>query len=268
MVYTYDYSEYSHWWQFSWYASFQDSGIVEYIIEDSSIVADTLVAWSVLQKRSLLHRAHYSGGADTSYFFRDSSLFTLNESRTGQHELTGGLGEVWAFPIGQALHVFRYSDSTQVQLGWRGSGNCHVIPGTYDTLSMSVDSSLWRRHYGVCIDWDDYGNLFQRRARLRSLVIVSVPDIQHLPKAVRLNQNYPNPFNPSTTITFQLPSQSHVMLRVFDVLGREVAALVDRVKSAGQHEITWDASNRASGMYFYRLSAGGVVQTKKLLLLR
>jgi hypothetical protein len=285
VVYAYDFYELSYSWNFSSYATTQDSGIVEYTIVDSTIVADTTVAWSVLQKRNLFRRAHGSNVPDTSYFVRDSTFFTLNESRTGQHELRGGVGGVWVFPMGQASRVFRYSDSTRVQLGWLGGGNCHVIPGTYDTLSMSVDSSLWRRNYGVCVDWDDYGNLFQRRARLRSLMIVSVQDIPLLPKAVRLNQNHPNPFNPKTTISFSIPNSSFVTLKVFDLLGREIATLVNEDKSAGTHIATWDGRNNSgvrvsSGVYFYHLevkptidantsgTGQAIVATKKLIFLK
>jgi hypothetical protein len=83
-----------------------------------------------------------------------------------------------------------------------------------------------------------------------------------------LAQNYPNPFNPSTTIRFQLPRASHVTLTVYDVLGREVSVLVNEGKDAGVHEVKFDGSNLASGVYFNRLQAGEFVQIRKLVLLR
>lgn len=84
----------------------------------------------------------------------------------------------------------------------------------------------------------------------------------------RLFQNYPNPFNPTTTIRFAIPSSSRVTLTVLDLLGRVVSVLVNERKNAGFHEITFNASNLASGVYFYRLFAGPFVETKSLLLLR
>ena len=84
----------------------------------------------------------------------------------------------------------------------------------------------------------------------------------------RLEQNYPNPFNPSTTIRYELPMSSMVRLSVSDILGRKVSVLVNERKDAGVHEVRFDGSNLASGVYFYRLQAGDVVQTKRLLLLR
>ncbi len=84
----------------------------------------------------------------------------------------------------------------------------------------------------------------------------------------QLEQNYPNPFNPSTTITFELPKTSQVTLTVYDILGREVSVLVNERKSAGVHDVKFDASGLSSGVYFYRLQAGDFTQTRKLCLIR
>ena len=97
-----------------------------------------------------------------------------------------------------------------------------------------------------------------------------------MPATFALGQNYPNPFNPSTVVSFQLPSVSRVRLVVYDLLGREVAVLVNEKMEAGFHEVKFDGSNLASGVYLYRLQAGdpstgsgrSFVQTRKLLLLR
>ena len=83
-----------------------------------------------------------------------------------------------------------------------------------------------------------------------------------------LKQNFPNPFNPITTIDYALPSRSEVSLIIFDLRGREVVRLVDEEKQAGLHSARWDASNVSSGIYFYRLTAGDFVQTRKMVLLK
>ncbi len=83
-----------------------------------------------------------------------------------------------------------------------------------------------------------------------------------------LQQNYPNPFNPATTISYRLSAFGRVSLKVYDVLGREVTTLVDAVEKPGTHEVRFDASRFASGMYFYRLTAGGHSEVRKLLLLK
>jgi hypothetical protein len=81
-------------------------------------------------------------------------------------------------------------------------------------------------------------------------------------------QNYPNPFNPSTTIEFRIQSSQFVTLKVYDLLGREVAVLVDEQKAPGNYEITFDASRLASGVYMYRLTAGQYVESRKMVLIR
>jgi hypothetical protein len=88
------------------------------------------------------------------------------------------------------------------------------------------------------------------------------------PTAFRLGQNYPNPFNPSTIIHYQLSMDNYVSLVVYDLLGREVAVLVNEEKPAGSYSVTFDASGLSSGVYLYRLSAGEFVRTRKMVLVR
>jgi hypothetical protein len=102
----------------------------------------------------------------------------------------------------------------------------------------------------------------------RTLTDVDESGSTMLPSRYVLFQSFPNPFNPTTTITFSLPQESYVSLKVFDVLGREVTTLVNRKLSAGNHSQNWNPIGAPSGLYFYRLQAGGFTQTKKLLLLR
>jgi flagellar hook assembly protein FlgD len=84
-----------------------------------------------------------------------------------------------------------------------------------------------------------------------------------------LSQNYPNPFNPSTNIQFSLPRAGKVEMKVYNLLGQVVATLVNGQYATGRYEVTWDARNLASGLYFYRLTVdNNVVDTKKMLLLK
>ena len=97
-----------------------------------------------------------------------------------------------------------------------------------------------------------------------------------VPKEYRLEQNYPNPFNPTTKIRYELPRHTIVSLTVYDVLGREVAVLVDEEKQAGRYVVDWQPTNISSGVYLYRLQAGDpslrsgqwFVETKKLVLVK
>jgi photosystem II stability/assembly factor-like uncharacterized protein len=93
-------------------------------------------------------------------------------------------------------------------------------------------------------------------------------DAPQLTASPILIQNYPNPFNPSTVISFGIPQTATVTLRVFNTFGQEVANLLDEVQSAGYHEVVFDGSGLASGLYFYRLQAGTYTDTKKLMLLK
>jgi len=97
--------------------------------------------------------------------------------------------------------------------------------------------------------------------------------VEAIPTEFALFQNYPNPFNPSTIIKYSIPkiinNQSSIInLKVYDILGSEVATLVNEQKKPGFYSVEWNASNIASGIYFYRIQAGDLIQTKKLILLR
>jgi len=83
-----------------------------------------------------------------------------------------------------------------------------------------------------------------------------------------LSSNYPNPFNPSTKITFSLPTPGLVTLRIFDVLGREIEDLVNERKEIGKHIFEWNAEGLPSGVYFYRIVAGDLIETKTMVLMK
>jgi len=131
--------------------------------------------------------------------------------------------------------------------------------GAYNVLSLGADdqylfagtvsSSIWRRPL--------------------SQVVTNTEDETNLqPKEFSLEQNYPNPFNPSTRIQYQVSGVSHINLKVYDVLGNEVATLVNEEKQAGSYEVDFNASQLTSGVYFYTINAGSFVETKKMILLR
>ena len=89
-----------------------------------------------------------------------------------------------------------------------------------------------------------------------------------IPENYLLKQNYPNPFNPSTKISYSVPAISFITLKVYDVLGSEVATLVNEEKSLGRYEVNFDATGLTSGIYFYKLTAGNFSETKKMILMR
>ena len=89
-----------------------------------------------------------------------------------------------------------------------------------------------------------------------------------LPDGFHLEQNYPNPFNPTTEISFSIPVAGHVTIDVFNIMGQKVTTLLDRYMQPGTHEVTWNANNVSSGVYFYRLTSGDLTKTKKMTLLK
>ncbi len=89
-----------------------------------------------------------------------------------------------------------------------------------------------------------------------------------VPYKFTLEQNFPNPFNPATTIKYSIPELSYVTLKVYDILGREVATLVNGQKSAGSYEINFDAEKFASGVYFYKVQSGQSILIRKMILMK
>jgi hypothetical protein len=128
----------------------------------------------------------------------------------------------------------------------RTSDGGHIITGSTDSFGAGLDD-VWL----VKLEPD----------------ITSVEE-NFILKDFDLSQNYPNPFNPKTVISYQLPVGSNVALKVFDLLGREVATLVDEYNPAGSYEVNFNAKELSSGIYFYTMNAGSFVQTKKMILLR
>jgi len=122
----------------------------------------------------------------------------------------------------------------------------------------------WRVKAGNLSDWGEF-------SEVRTFVVdipSSVEEDNQLPTVFSLEQNYPNPFNPNTKIKYSIPDLSFVTLKVYDVLGSEVATLVNEEKPIGTYKIIWNAENLPSGIYFYQLSAGEFINTKKMLLLK
>jgi hypothetical protein len=131
----------------------------------------------------------------------------------------------------------------------------------------------------VAVNLNGYGNpdsavywrasLYINGSPRRDDTVISIDDTpEPLPDSFELMQNYPNPFNSSTTIEYLLPKQCHVTLRVYDILGREVATLVNQIETPGYKYVNFDAGRFASGIYYYRLETGSYTGTKKMVLLK
>jgi len=134
----------------------------------------------------------------------------------------------------------------------------------YKGISSMVIVDLGMRIYKTGLFMGTYGS----GVLSFDVPIVNVNNERELIKVFSLSQNYPNPFNPSTNIEFEIPDYVFVSLKIYDVLGNELAVLLDEEKSPGNYKTAFHAYGLASGVYFYQLKAGSFIQTKKMLLIR
>ena len=125
--------------------------------------------------------------------------------------------------------------------------NCLSILGPY--LIAGTNNGIWR-------------------ISLYQLLTANKDEQSRLTNNFSLSQNYPNPFNPSTIINYSIPKSSFVSIKVYNVLGKEVATLVNEQKSAANYSVQFNGSDLSSGVYFYRMEVGGFVETKKLILMK
>jgi len=137
--------------------------------------------------------------------------------------------------------------------------------------SFSFSPSVTAAGSIVHVVWQDYrdGNseIYYKRDPTGNVTGIESIDSE-IPKEFSLSQNYPNPFNPNTTIQFALPKSGFVSLKIYNLLGREVALLVNEEKTYGTYTVKWNASGMASGVYFYRMQVDSFIETRKLVFLR
>ena len=160
----------------------------------------------------------------------------------------------------------------------------HYLVGGYDSLQVSsgiscdlnAGYSIGERYgkYVVndsdAVSWGDWSNhpWDANFWLIGTLLPTNVENDKALPTEFNLEQNYPNPFNPSTTIQYQIPQDGMVKLKIYDILGAEVATLVNEEKVAGKYVVNFNASSFTSGVYFYKIQSGSFINSKKMILLK
>jgi hypothetical protein len=218
------------------------------------------ITWN--KRGSRLQAYVYGDGSGTLFRFAlDDSLDAFPGGPSQNHEVNQWLPIDW---VGWRLVEW---DLENDSLGtWTGVGN-----GKLEGL-LRFDSFQLKYPAG---SKTKSGAIYVAQLQVAKNTATAVEPVSGaIPVAFELLQNYPNPFNPTTNIGFRVSSFGFVSLKVFDVLGREVAILVNEVRPAGTYTVRWDASLFPSGVYFYRLRSGdaspssarGFVQTKKLVL--
>jgi len=272
----------------NYYSGISDCHGTGLCIHDSTLV-------SIINNTITGNEASPLGGAlciwDPSY---TSTTFVMNNILWG-NSAGGSMPEIYV-SAGNSPDVV-YCD---VEGGWTGTGNINLDPEIMDTLLTSGDTLFSILSINsLCIDagnpdlaYNDPEDpinpgyaLFPSRGTIRNdmgayggpgakewgIVTDINEEFQYsdeIPIGFQLLQNYPNPFNPSTKISWQSPVGCWQTLKVYDVLGNEVANLIDIYKSTGSYEIEFNAAYLPSGVYFYKLRAGDFISTKKMLLLK
>jgi hypothetical protein len=204
-----------------------------------------------------------ASGSASVYLNPDLSV-TYNETVTG---LTPTAAHFHDSPVGVAGGVVKNISFTNNTASGTWTSSDASQPLTDLLLKELVKGRLYlNAHTTTNPGGEIRGQVTGPDARATSVERITTGQV---PTNYRLDQNYPNPFNPSTEISFQLSAVSNVKLKVFDLLGREVATLIDGVREPGAYKVSFNASSLTSGVYFYTLQAdGATIQTKKMLLLK
>ncbi len=235
------------------------------------------------------------------------NIYVTGETGNSGFPLTYKMTTIKYSPDGDELWVTNY-DSTNTITGYRAydiaiddNANTYIIGQTSgdDIVTIKYNSAgvfSWAISYDgpsasqdipVAVGVDPNGNVYATGNSFDAASgydIVTIKYVQTptsvesetvVPSAYNLSQNYPNPFNPSTKIRYAIPNVtlsgaegSRVQLKIYDVLGNEVATLVNEEKSVGSYEVNFNASQLSSGVYFYKLNAGNFIETKKMILMK
>jgi hypothetical protein len=231
-----------------------DGTISMEIIDKVSMTDSTI--WKVQITNNLLY--HYENGNTP----KDTSIDTINiiEYNTGLHKLSNNSFPFYSLPFDSiTLNRFAIVDSS---LRWSfeiENDNMKYLfefekgigAVSYSATDMCTCLYYWYASYSLI-----------------SHTITGVGKTEAINNNVVLQQNYPNPFNPITTISFSLPAEMYVSLKIYNSIGKEISTIVSGYLSSGSHKFRWDGSNLSSGIYFYRLNYGRTFITKKLILLK
>lgn len=185
------------------------------------------------------------------------------------------LGSVTGFAANSGWHTVNLpagislSDNESFFVSLKISNKAYAV--SYDRYGQKSLRSYFSSNgttFSHSISTEPSGGDINIRARIKSSSFVNVDDESETPLEFLLGQNYPNPFNPATNFEFQISNLEFVTLKVYDILGKEVAVLVNEEKAPGSYRVVFDASNLSSGVYFYTLKAGEFISSKKLILMK
>jgi hypothetical protein len=183
--------------------------------------------------------------------------FVNNSSMAGNYQIAFGYGMGYASPKTQNLKINGVFADT---ISFTGAST-----SAWYERSKVVALAAGPNTIQIVPNW---GWMYFDYLSVPAATITSVDNSNQLPTSYSLSQNYPNPFNPTTNIKYSITKESHVSLKVFDVLGREVENLVNTKQVAGSYQVNFNASKLASGVYIYRIIAGDYIQSMKMMLIK
>jgi hypothetical protein len=167
----------------------------------------------------------------------------------------------WTHPAIGSVDKFYIQRSTNGGTNWLMRDSVNAPTLTYTDLAPGVGQKCYRVAAGNCMGRGVY-------TTQACVTLTGIVENSSVPKEFKLFQNIPNPFNPVTKINFSIPKNGFVTLKIFDMLGREIATLVSETKSPGNYSVDFNGSEYSSGVYFYRLESNGFVDMKKMVLVK
>lgn len=205
------------------------------------------------------------------YFFNENlGLYVSDAGRIVKTTNSGATWNLMNSGTTQSLFGVKFIDAqTGYACGYTGAiirttdGGDNWTPQTSPLSEILTDVWFTNANTGYISSWS--GKIL--KTTNGGITFIS-PVNTEIPKSFKLEQNYPNPFNPKTKFKFSLPLTGSVLLKIFDIMGREITTLVNKSMQAGSYEVDWDASTYSSGVYFYTLTSGDFTQTRKMVLIK
>ena len=256
-----------------------EKGTVNYSVLDSINLVDSTkwkikISWNIIVVSYFYSIDFFEGSWDTTYSVIDSTISDLIELNKSNHHIyfmnDSSAFKVWRFP-------YKFWDSVEVNRFQivNDSNYSTTVGKEWSNGTVPVEMTF-QKDTGLVKLYIDYSAVMPLASaylfcQLQESEITLVDRISNdniHPTKYLIFQNYPNPFNPSTNINYSIPKTSLVTIKIYDILGIEVASLVNEEKAPGRYSVNFNGNKLSSGVYFYRMQAGSFVETKKLLLLK
>lgn len=249
---------------------YTDIEYISYTVIDSNIIINDRSFYEILFTRGNWETNIYLS-SDSSFYYLYNENYTDSLYRYFKPDIA--IYDNWlqyAILGGDSVEVYTEVDDT-------GSG---YVFGEYvksfrlvRTTVLLGTGEIWNHKFGriksiIELDTQTLIGCVINGVLYGDTTITSVESQEQSPNIFHLSQNYPNPFNPTTSIKYQLPRESHVTIKLYDMLGREVAELVNKQQAAGYYEFSFDGSQLSSGTYIYKITAGDFTDTKKMQLVK